>query len=103
MPLIQIDLQPLSDNQRAELRSRVVAAVSCAIGSPYSYITVVIRESQPSNLVEAGGWGPYNRRELLLDPRSATVGPLHPPTAQPANAAVTEHATEALTLEDPRI
>jgi phenylpyruvate tautomerase PptA (4-oxalocrotonate tautomerase family) len=65
MPMIQIDLQPLSNEQRAELRSRVVAAVSSAIGSPYPYVSVVIRESEPSNIVEAGGWGPYDRRELL--------------------------------------
>ena len=70
MPLIQIDLQPLSDEQRAELRSRVTAAVSSAIGSPYPYISVVIRESEPSSLVEAGGCGPYDHRELLPDPRN---------------------------------
>jgi phenylpyruvate tautomerase PptA (4-oxalocrotonate tautomerase family) len=63
MPLIQIDLQPLSDMQRAELRSRVVAAVSRAIGSPSAYVSVIIRESEPANLVEAGGWGPYDSRE----------------------------------------
>jgi phenylpyruvate tautomerase PptA (4-oxalocrotonate tautomerase family) len=65
VPLIQIDVQPLSPEQRAELRSRVVAAVSQAIGSPCPYVSVIIRESQPSNLVEAGGWGPYDRREPL--------------------------------------
>jgi phenylpyruvate tautomerase PptA (4-oxalocrotonate tautomerase family) len=63
MPIIQIDLQPLSDEQRAELRSRVVAAVSRAIGSPSAYVSVIIRESEPANLVEAGGWGPYDSRE----------------------------------------
>ena len=63
MPLIQIDLQPLNPEQRAELRSRVVAAVSKAIGSPAAYVSLVIRESEPPNLVEAGGWGPYDRRE----------------------------------------
>jgi phenylpyruvate tautomerase PptA (4-oxalocrotonate tautomerase family) len=63
MPLIQIDLQPLSDKQRAELRSRVVAAVSRAIGSPSAYVSVIIRESEPANLVEAGGWGAYDSRE----------------------------------------
>jgi phenylpyruvate tautomerase PptA (4-oxalocrotonate tautomerase family) len=62
MPIIQIDLQPLSDKQRAELRSRVVAAVSRAIGSPPAYVSVIIRESEPANLVEAGGWGPYDSR-----------------------------------------
>jgi phenylpyruvate tautomerase PptA (4-oxalocrotonate tautomerase family) len=67
MPMIQIDLQPLSDEQRAELRNRVTAAVSRAIGSPVPYISVMIRESEPPNLVEAGGWGPYNHRELLPD------------------------------------
>jgi ribosomal protein S18 acetylase RimI-like enzyme/phenylpyruvate tautomerase PptA (4-oxalocrotonate tautomerase family) len=63
MPLIQIDLQPLSDQQRSELRSRVVTAVSSAIGSPPQYVSVVIRESAPANLVEAGGLGPYDSRE----------------------------------------
>jgi phenylpyruvate tautomerase PptA (4-oxalocrotonate tautomerase family) len=70
MPLIQIDLQPLTDEQRAELRSRVTAAVSSAIGSPYAYVSVVIREFEPSSLVEAGGCGPYDRRELIPDPRN---------------------------------
>jgi phenylpyruvate tautomerase PptA (4-oxalocrotonate tautomerase family) len=65
MPMIQIDLQRLSNEQRTELRSRVVAAVSSAIGSPYPYVSVVIREADPSNIVEAGGWGPYDRRELI--------------------------------------
>lgn len=64
MPLIQVDLQPLNDKQRAELRSRVVAAVSSAIGSPPAYVSVIIRESEPASLVEAGGWGPYESREL---------------------------------------
>jgi phenylpyruvate tautomerase PptA (4-oxalocrotonate tautomerase family) len=63
MPLIQIDLQPLSDEQRAELRSRVMAAVTRTIGSPSAYVSVIIRESEPGNLVEAGGWGPYDSRE----------------------------------------
>jgi phenylpyruvate tautomerase PptA (4-oxalocrotonate tautomerase family) len=70
MPIIQIDLQPLSNEQRATLRSRATAAVANAIGSPYPYISVLIRESEPSNLVEAGGWGPYDHRELIPDPRS---------------------------------
>lgn len=65
MPLIQIDLQPLNPEQRAELRSRVVAAVSKAIGSPCPYVSVVIRESEPSNLVEAGRCGPYDRRQPI--------------------------------------
>jgi phenylpyruvate tautomerase PptA (4-oxalocrotonate tautomerase family) len=65
MPIIQIDLQPLNDEQRAELRTRVVDAVSNAIGSPPLYVSVVIRESEPSNLVEAGGCGPYDHRELV--------------------------------------
>jgi phenylpyruvate tautomerase PptA (4-oxalocrotonate tautomerase family) len=65
MPIIQIDLQPLNDEQRAELRTRVVDAVSNAIGSPPLYVSVVIRESEPSNLVEAGGCGPYDNRELV--------------------------------------
>jgi phenylpyruvate tautomerase PptA (4-oxalocrotonate tautomerase family) len=63
VPLIQLDVQPLNPEQRAELRSRVVAAVSKAIGSPSAYVSVVIRESEPANLVEAGGWGPYDRRQ----------------------------------------
>jgi len=70
MPIIQIDLQPLSDKQRAELRSRAVAAVSRAIGSPSDYVSVIIRESEPANLVEAGGWGPYDSRE----PTSGAAG-----------------------------
>jgi phenylpyruvate tautomerase PptA (4-oxalocrotonate tautomerase family) len=78
MPMIQIDLQPLSDEQRAELRSRVTAAVSSAIGSPVPYVSVMIRESEPSNLVEAGGWGPYDRREPVPDP--------HRDAAEPASA-----------------
>lgn len=72
--MIQIDLQPLSNEQRAELRSRVTAAVSSAIGSPYPYISVVIRESEPSNLVEAGGSGSYSRREPVPDPRGGITG-----------------------------
>jgi phenylpyruvate tautomerase PptA (4-oxalocrotonate tautomerase family) len=68
--MIQLDLQPLSDEQRAELRRRVTVAVSNAIGSPVAYVSVMIRESESSNLVEAGGWGPYDRRELMPDPRS---------------------------------
>jgi phenylpyruvate tautomerase PptA (4-oxalocrotonate tautomerase family) len=79
MPMIQIDLQPLSDEQRAELRRLVTAAVSSAIGSPVPYISVMIRESEPSNLVEAGGWGRYDRRELIPDPSSDAVEPA--PTA----------------------
>lgn len=73
MPMIQIDLQPLSDEQRAELRRRMTAAVANAIGSPVPYISIMIRESEPSNLVEAGGWGPYDHRELIPDPRSDAV------------------------------
>jgi phenylpyruvate tautomerase PptA (4-oxalocrotonate tautomerase family) len=72
MPMIQIDVQPLGNEQRAELRNRVTAAVSNAIGSPYPYVSIVIRESEPTNLVEAGGWGAYDRRELIPDPRSST-------------------------------
>jgi phenylpyruvate tautomerase PptA (4-oxalocrotonate tautomerase family) len=74
MPMIQIDLQPLSSEQRAELRTRVVTAVSSAIGSPYPYVSVVIRESEPSNIVEAGGWGPYDRRETIPERRAAAAG-----------------------------
>lgn len=65
MPMIQIDLQPLTDDQRAELRTRVVEAVVNAIGSPYPYVSVVLRESEPKNIVEAGAWGPYDRREPI--------------------------------------
>jgi phenylpyruvate tautomerase PptA (4-oxalocrotonate tautomerase family) len=81
MPMIQIDLQPLSDEQRAELRSRVTAAISSAIGSPVPYVSVVIRESEPSNLVEAGGWGSYDRRELIPDPSSEAAELARPPSA----------------------
>jgi len=81
MPMIQIDVQPLSDEQRAELRSRVIAAVSSAIGSPYPYVSIVIRESEPPNLVEAGGWGAYDSRERIPDPRSGS------PAVEPAPAA----------------
>ena len=63
VPIVQIDLQPLNDDQRAELRTRVVAAVSNAIGTRYQDVSVVIRESEPENLVEAGGSGPYDRWE----------------------------------------
>lgn len=65
MPLIQIDLQPLNDAQRAELRTRAVAAVGAALGVPDAYVSIVVRESEPANLVEAGGWGPYGHRELI--------------------------------------
>lgn len=76
MPLIQIDLQPLNAEQRADLRSRVVAAVSQAIGSPRPYVSVIIRESEPPNLVEAGGWGPYDRRRpVTAAPPSARGTP----------------------------
>jgi len=84
MPLIQIDLQPLSDQQRSELRSRVVMAVSSAIGSPPRYVSVVIRESAPANLVEAGGWGPYDSREDVGAGRHEPVLPL--PTARSGRA-----------------
>jgi phenylpyruvate tautomerase PptA (4-oxalocrotonate tautomerase family) len=69
MPLIQIDLQPLSDQQRSELRRQVVMAVSSAIGSPPQYVSVIIRESAPASLVEAGGWGPYGCREDIVTGR----------------------------------
>jgi phenylpyruvate tautomerase PptA (4-oxalocrotonate tautomerase family) len=79
MPLIQIDLQPLSNEQRAELRTRVTAAVSRAIGSPFPYVSVAIRESEPSSLVEAGGWGPYGRREMISDPGDGITAVASPP------------------------
>jgi phenylpyruvate tautomerase PptA (4-oxalocrotonate tautomerase family) len=66
MPLIQLDLQPLTDRQRTALRRRVVDAVAEAIGSPAVYVSVVIREAAPANLVEHGGWGPYDRRRLIV-------------------------------------
>jgi|HubBroStandDraft_4_1064222.scaffolds.fasta_scaffold1662150_2 phenylpyruvate tautomerase PptA (4-oxalocrotonate tautomerase family) len=83
MPMIQIDLQQLNDEQRAELRTRAVAAVSNAIGSPYPYVSLVIRESEPANIVEAGGWGPYDARQLLEEAH----GPAAPdgPAAAEAN------------------
>lgn len=65
MPIIQIDVQPLNEPKRAELRARVVVAVSAAIGSPDQYINVIIRESHPTNFVEAGGWGPYGKRQPI--------------------------------------
>lgn len=65
MPIIQLDVQRLTDQQRAELRRRVTEAVHRTIGSPYDYINVAIRESEPPNLVEAGGWGPYGGRHPL--------------------------------------
>jgi phenylpyruvate tautomerase PptA (4-oxalocrotonate tautomerase family) len=74
MPIIQLDVQPLTDQQRAELRVRVTEAVHRTIGSPYAYINVAIRESGPANLVEAGGWGPYHDRHPLEAARS---GPEH--------------------------
>ena len=70
MPMIQIDIQPLDDSQRAELRTRAVAAVVNAIGSPAGYVSLVIRESEPTNIVEAGGWGRYAEREMIGDERS---------------------------------
>jgi phenylpyruvate tautomerase PptA (4-oxalocrotonate tautomerase family) len=79
MPLIQIDLQPLTDQQRSELRSRVVMAVSSAIGSPPQYVSVIIRESDPASLVEAGGWGPYHHRE---DVAACSHEPAVPPGGQ---------------------
>lgn len=76
MPMIQIDVQPLSDQQRAELRARAVAAVANAIGVPDRYVSMIIRESEPAGLVEAGGWGEYDRREMIVTPRpgAARVG-----------------------------
>lgn len=65
MPLIQMDVQPLSDEERAALRTRSVSAVCTAIGVPDRYVSIVIRESEPPNLVETGGWGPYESRELI--------------------------------------
>lgn len=65
MPLVQIDVQPLNDDQRAELLRRAVTAISDAIGAPGTYVSIIIRESEPSNLVEAGGSGPYDHREAI--------------------------------------
>jgi phenylpyruvate tautomerase PptA (4-oxalocrotonate tautomerase family) len=75
MPLIQIDVQPLGDEQRRELLARAVAAVMAALGTPGPYVSIVIRESVHSNLVEAGGSGEYERREPV---------PLMPTGAPPA-------------------
>jgi phenylpyruvate tautomerase PptA (4-oxalocrotonate tautomerase family) len=69
MPLIQLDVQPLTDDQRADLRTQAVAAVSEALGSPSACVSVVIRESNPANLVEAGGWGAYHSREVMTAAR----------------------------------
>lgn len=65
MPIIQIDVQPLSAEQREELRTRAAAVVHKAIGSPYDYISIVIREWPSEALVEAGGVGPYHDRVTL--------------------------------------
>lgn len=70
MPLIQNDLQPLDDARRPELRKRAVAPVVSATGSPDPYVSVVIRESGPSNLTEAGGLGSCDRRELIAEEHS---------------------------------
>lgn len=75
MPMIQIDLQPLIEEQRDQLRRRVAAAVSASIGVPYSYVSLAIREWPAENLVEAGGWGRYDRRVLLGE---AHVQAAHP-------------------------
>ena len=69
MPMIQIDVHPLSDQQRSELRERAVPVVANAIGVPERYVSIIIRESEPANLVEAGGWGAYAHRELIVTPR----------------------------------
>jgi phenylpyruvate tautomerase PptA (4-oxalocrotonate tautomerase family) len=65
MPIIQIDVQPLTEEQRAELRGRAADAVHRFIGAPYSYINIAIPESEPSNLVESGGWGHYDDQHSL--------------------------------------
>jgi phenylpyruvate tautomerase PptA (4-oxalocrotonate tautomerase family) len=74
MPIIQLDVQPLTDQQRSELRIRITEAVHRTIGSPYAYINVAIHESAVANLVEAGGWGPYHNRQPL---EPAHGGPEH--------------------------
>jgi phenylpyruvate tautomerase PptA (4-oxalocrotonate tautomerase family) len=65
VPQIQIDVQPLTDDQRSALRERTARAVTAAIGSPTEYVNVVIRESAPSHLVEAGESGTYQDRGLI--------------------------------------
>jgi phenylpyruvate tautomerase PptA (4-oxalocrotonate tautomerase family) len=70
MPLIQIDVQPLTAAQRREMREQVVQAVSDTIGSPPDYVSLVIRESAPDQLVEAGGSGPYDDRRPVVDART---------------------------------
>ena len=65
MPIIQIDVQPLTAEQREELRTRAAAIVHKAIGSPYDYISIVIREWPSEALLEAGGTGPYAKRTVL--------------------------------------
>jgi hypothetical protein len=68
MPMIQLDVQPLTQAQRDELRRRAVGVVVNAIGSPDRYVSVIIREHEHVQLVEAGGMGPYDARELIEQP-----------------------------------
>ena len=81
MPIIQLDVQPLTGEQRAELRRRAAAAVHDSIGSPYAYINIAIRESPPANLVEAGGWGRYGDRHTLDAPDQDPAGRQGTPAA----------------------
>ena len=81
--MIQIDLQPLSDEQRAELRRRVTVAVANAIGSPVAYVSVIIR-SQNLQPGRGGRLGPYDRRELMPDPRSDVTAVKPTPAADSA-------------------
>jgi 4-oxalocrotonate tautomerase family enzyme len=55
MPLIQIDFQTrLTADQKRTLTRRVRKTVNDALGSPDPYISVVIREWPPENVVESG-------------------------------------------------
>jgi phenylpyruvate tautomerase PptA (4-oxalocrotonate tautomerase family) len=70
MPLIQLDVQPLDDDQRAELRERAVMAVCENLGVPDQYVSIVIREVEARNLVETGAWGDYEDRQRIEYTRS---------------------------------
>jgi len=55
MPLIQVDVKEgLTIKQKRVLTNRIRKEVNAALGSPDPYISIVIRESGPSGLVESG-------------------------------------------------
>lgn len=55
MPLIQVDVKKgLSAERKRVLTDRIREDVNAALGSPDPYISIVIRESDPSGLVESG-------------------------------------------------